>query len=81
MDRKPYVYVTFEFDSIGLTEEEVWSGGDMPDLPTAEDVAALVKDQGGLHRVVRDWDLIHGARVMVVTTDVDNNSTTTYADL
>ncbi len=52
-----------------LTVEQVWPDGDAPDNPTADDVAAVIKQCGGLRRVLDDWNL---DRYLVITVSRPN---------
>lgn len=49
---------TVSFPSVTLSIDEVWPDGGAPENPTAEDVAARMQEDGGFHRVVRDWNLL-----------------------
>lgn len=52
--------MTFTFDlgaTIDFDLEDIWCDGDAPENPTAEDVAKVIKECGGLRRVIQDWDL------------------------
>jgi hypothetical protein len=40
-----------------LTVKEVWPDGDAPEHPTAEDVAAAMRDYGTKGRTLSDWGL------------------------
>lgn len=46
---------------------EVWPDGDMPDVPTARDVLALLNGESGyrLKRNLDEWNLLDGLEVRV----------------
>lgn len=43
-----------------LSVDELWPDGNAPEDPTTDDVRALVEEDGGIRRVLRDWNLIDG---------------------
>lgn len=42
---------------VEFTPEDLWPDGDAPEPITAEDVARVIDQCGGLHRVIIDWNL------------------------
>ena len=48
-----------------FTIEQIWPDGDAPENPTAQDVAKVVEDCGGVLAVFADWDLEDGIQLHV----------------
>lgn len=59
------------FDDIYLTVDEVWPSGDAPENPTAADAVKEMDKYGGLHRVIREWNLITELRVTGADADTE----------
>ena len=55
--------------TVSLSEREVWPDGDAPDDWTAADVVVVIKNAGGLHSVLRDWNLDSALELAVVADD------------
>lgn len=55
---KSHVQFHIDLGSTSLDVEGVWPDGDAPENPTAEDVAAVMREYGGLHSVITGWNLI-----------------------
>lgn len=51
--------ITYTID-VTLDENELWPDGDGPDNPTAEQVAALIRKEGGFPKVIDEWNLDDG---------------------
>lgn len=67
---RPTARVTIEIDPITLTHEEAfpdWDGQEMG----AADVARAIEADGGIARVIREWNLNPSATVTVIT-EADN---------
>lgn len=41
-----------------LDTEDIWPDGDAPENPTAEDVRRVIRECGGIVRVMREWELV-----------------------
>jgi hypothetical protein len=48
--------ITFTVD-VFLGVDAIWPDGDAPENPTADDVRELIEDEGGIVRVIDDWNL------------------------
>ena len=51
--------ITYTID-VTLTEAEIWPDDDGPTNPTAEQVAALIRKEGGFPRIIESWNLDDG---------------------
>ena len=51
--------------TIEMSEDEIWPDGDGPDRPTREDVEKRVKEQGGISRIMDDWNLARALELSV----------------
>lgn len=51
--------ITYTID-VTLDEADIWPDGDGPDKPTAEQVAALIRKEGGFPKVIDEWNLDDG---------------------
>lgn len=56
-----------------LEPHEVWPDGDMPENPTADDVLAVFKRDGGGWRALRDWELSVEIKIYVETPNPNYN--------
>lgn len=64
----------FSFSAdVWLDLEQIWPDGDAPENPTAEDVAKVVEEAGGVHGVLRDWSLDDHLDLMI-----DGNGTVAH---
>ena len=52
--------ITYTID-VTLSENDIWPDGDAPENPTAEQVAALIRKEGGFPSVLVDWNLDDGS--------------------
>ena len=51
--------ITYTID-VTLSENDLWPDGDGPDKPTAEQVAALIRKEGGFPNIIEEWNLDDG---------------------
>lgn len=51
---------------VQLDVEDIWPDGDAPENPTATDVVAVMRRQGGPIDVVKDWNLGDDLRLGVL---------------
>jgi hypothetical protein len=51
--------ITYTID-VTLTEAEMWPDEDGPANPTAEDVARLIRKEGGFPHIIDEWNLDDG---------------------
>jgi len=58
---------TISFPDTHLTIEEVWPDGDAPENPSAEDVAEVMRRNGGFRGVLSDWNIIDSLEVDGIT--------------
>lgn len=47
-------HLSFTAD-VSFDLDQIWPDGDAPENPTAEDVARVVRAEGGVLAVLRDW--------------------------
>ena len=45
---------------VTLSEGDLWPDGDAPENPTAEQVAALIRKEGGFPKIIDEWNLDDG---------------------
>lgn len=43
--------------NVTLDESDIWPDGDAPEVPTVDDVLALIERGGGINRVLGEWCL------------------------
>ena len=48
--------ITFTVEAT-LDADALWPDGDAPENPTADDVRELIENEGGILRVIDDWNL------------------------
>ncbi len=48
--------ITYTVDAT-LDADALWPDGDAPENPTAADVRELIENEGGILRVIDDWNL------------------------
>lgn len=71
MSDKKNIGFNFQIEaSLYLSVDEIWPDGDAPENPTADDVAQVIEQCGGLRAVIRDWDLDQH-----VSLTIDGNNT------
>ena len=51
--------ITYTID-VTLSENDIWPDGDAPENPTAEQVAALIRKEGGFPKIIDEWNLDDG---------------------
>jgi hypothetical protein len=56
--------ITYHVEST-LDVTELWPDGDAPANSTVQDVIALIKNSGGIYRVLDDWNLREEANYSV----------------
>lgn len=52
---------TFLFEWVGihgLGVSEIWPDGDAPENPTVDDVIAVIRKNGGVDDVLRNWNML-----------------------
>lgn len=54
----PHVKFHIDLGSTSLAVQDVWPDGDAPENPSAEDVATVMREYGGLHGVITGWNLV-----------------------
>lgn len=70
MGERPNVTIIIEFDGAAeLTHEEMWPDWDGEAVMTAADIADLVRSDGGLLRVMQDWELQRHLTAKVTVTE------------
>jgi hypothetical protein len=67
--QRPSTTVTIEVELIELTHREVLPDWDGEQELTADLVAELIRKDGGLGQVIRDWCLLDRARITVETVE------------
>jgi len=48
--------ITFTVEAT-LDADQIWPDGDAPENPTADNVRELIENEGGILRVIDDWNL------------------------
>lgn len=67
-NKKTLINITVTFDA-DLDIESLWPDGDAPEHPTIADVQKVIDRDGGIERVLHDWNLDQDPDVVITITN------------
>lgn len=56
MKPKKTISINYDLD-FSFDVDEIWPDGDAPDNPTEDDVWEVIRECGGVAKILADWDL------------------------